>query len=145
MVTVAVSALSGCVTVRHPVTPGPRPDTVPSQPSAPHPDGSAEPHVVQAPVREALEMVGPSGHPAESGSPARHHAPATPGTTHRPPDRPEPSRHRPRPAPSGRPHGDPSGPPPVPPAPDVCALGKAYGGWHENGPEARICEQAYGH
>ncbi|SBT95409.1 hypothetical protein GA0115233_11351, partial [Streptomyces sp. DI166] len=27
---------------------------------------------------------------------------------------------------------------------DVCALGRKYGGWRADSPEARICEQAYG-
>ncbi|MET9191145.1 hypothetical protein ABZX63_38635 [Streptomyces tendae] len=28
---------------------------------------------------------------------------------------------------------------------DVCSLGKQYGGWRPGSPEARICEDAYGH
>ncbi|MFF0200106.1 hypothetical protein [Streptomyces sp. NPDC005017] len=27
---------------------------------------------------------------------------------------------------------------------DVCALGRKYGGWRADSPEARVCEQAYG-
>ncbi|MFG3016603.1 hypothetical protein ACGFZB_40375 [Streptomyces cinerochromogenes] len=141
LVTVAVSALSGCVTVGHPAAaPAAPPDTAPTQPTAPRPDGSAEPRVVQAPAREALEMVSPSRHPARSGPPVRHRAQAAPGSTHRPPAPPGP----PRPARTGPPHTT-SPTPHLVPAPDVCALGKRYGGWQKDSPEARICEQAYDH
>ncbi|NGO12134.1 hypothetical protein G5C60_32155, partial [Streptomyces sp. HC44] len=62
LVTVAVSAVSGCVTVQHPPSPGvPAP---PGKPSASHADVRAEPHIVQAPAREALEHVGPPHRPA---------------------------------------------------------------------------------
>ena len=27
---------------------------------------------------------------------------------------------------------------------DVCALGKKYGGWQQDSPEAVVCRQAYG-
>ncbi|WP_225827940.1 hypothetical protein [Streptomyces naphthomycinicus] len=143
LVTVAVSALSGCVTVRQPATPGP-PDTAPSQPTAPRPDGSAPPRVVQAPVVEALEMAGPSRHPERSGPPAGHRPPATPEVTRRPPAPPAPPAPRPvRPRSPGAEAPVPA--PPLPGAPDVCALGNAFGGWRADGPEASICEQAYGH
>ncbi|MFF8732506.1 hypothetical protein ACF073_39500 [Streptomyces sp. NPDC015171] len=145
LVTVAVTALSGCVTVRHPVTPGAPADTAPSQPTAPRPDGSAEPRVVQAPAVEALEMVGPSRHPERSRPPARHRPPAAPQAAHRPAAPPEPphaGRHPDRPR---RPvAGVPAPAPAVPSSPDVCALGKMYGGWRKDSPEARICERTYG-
>ncbi|NUS29339.1 MAG: hypothetical protein HOV92_34685, partial [Streptomyces sp.] len=32
----------------------------------------------------------------------------------------------------------------VPKNPDVCGLGRQYGGWRKDSPEARICEQTYG-
>ncbi|MFI2426576.1 hypothetical protein ACH5A7_21185 [Streptomyces sp. NPDC018955] len=32
----------------------------------------------------------------------------------------------------------------TPGAPDVCALGRQYGGWRPDSPEATICEEAYG-
>lgn len=28
--------------------------------------------------------------------------------------------------------------------PDLCALGRTYGGWRADSPESAICEQAYG-
>ncbi|MFJ3641006.1 hypothetical protein ACIPRD_14765 [Streptomyces sp. NPDC090108] len=146
LLTVAVSALSGCVTVQRQGAPGSPPDTAPSQPAVPRPDGSAEPRVVQAPAREALEMVGPSRRP-------HHHEP---GTAHRPP--PPPALHAPAArAPRAVPHPPPRQNQPrhtrtglpdvtrtVPKAPDVCALGRRYGGWHGDSPEAVICRQAYG-
>ncbi|MGW2775555.1 hypothetical protein ACWC4C_24060 [Streptomyces olivaceoviridis] len=137
LVTVAVSALSGCVTVRDAAPTG-----SPSRPTATRPDGSAEPRVVQAPAREALERTGPSGRPEPSGPPARHRTPAAPEVTHRPPAPPGP----PLPAPSRRPHTPvPLPPPAVTGPPDVCALGRTYGGWRKDSPQARICAQAYGH
>ncbi|MGW4454176.1 hypothetical protein ACWELY_34915, partial [Streptomyces sp. NPDC004599] len=33
---------------------------------------------------------------------------------------------------------------PLPQAPDVCALGRQYGGWRGGSPESEICEQTYG-
>ncbi|MFD5793923.1 hypothetical protein ACFWIO_10365 [Streptomyces diastatochromogenes] len=149
LVTVAVSALSGCVTVPSPATPGPPPDTAPSQPTAPRPDGSAEPRVVQAPAREALAMVGPSKHPHHAHpSAAPHRAPAAPPVTHRSPTPPAHPRPHPHPHPDHprKPRVDlPDVSQPVPKAPDVCALGKQYGGWRGDSPEAVICEQTYGH
>ncbi|MFH9086352.1 hypothetical protein [Streptomyces sp. NPDC017673] len=142
LVTVAVSALSGCVTVRHATPAGSPPDSAPSRPTVTRPDGSAQPRVVQAPAREALERTGPSRRPERSGPPARHWAPVTPGITHRPPAPPGP----PLPAASRRPHTPVPLPPPAVTAPlDVCALGKTYGGWQKDSPQARICAQAYGH
>ncbi|MFJ3777845.1 hypothetical protein ACIPX0_39780 [Streptomyces sp. NPDC090075] len=147
LVTVAVSALSGCVTVQRPAAPGPPPGTAPSLPSVPRPDGSAEPKVVQAPVKEALEMVGPSRPPTHPSAapphtpappppPARHRQPAARAAT---PPHPQPHRtHTPR---TGLPDVTGS----VPKAPDVCALGKQYGGWRADSPQARICERTYGH
>ncbi|WP_336115794.1 hypothetical protein [Streptomyces sp. PTD9-10] len=144
--TVAVSALSGCVTVPGPATPVPPPGTAPSQPSAPRPDGSAEPRVVQAPAREALEMAGPSKHPRPARATATpRRAPAAPPVTHRPSAPPAHPRPHPRPDQPHEPHpGVPDVSQPVPKAPDVCALGRRYGGWRGDSPEAAICDQAYG-
>lgn len=143
LVTVAVTALSGCVTVQRSPASGTPP--APSRHDVPRPDGKAEPQVVQAPAREALEFLGPSGKPSPSAATPRRAAPPPPAAAPAIPPR------RPRPAP----HPEPRRPDPrvaVPPAapavpqdPDVCALGRKYGGWQADSPEATICQGAYGH
>ncbi|MEV5936197.1 hypothetical protein ACIQCD_29475 [Streptomyces sp. NPDC093250] len=147
LVTVALSALSGCVTVQRPLAPGPA--TGPSQRTGPGSDERNETQVVQAPAREALEMVGPSRPPRKPTSPSRRAVPTAP------PERSTPSESRPRPA---RPEPDarvPSRPPTnlpdvgrpaqnPPDRPDLCALGRQYGGWHPDSPEATICQDTYG-
>ncbi|MFI2435157.1 hypothetical protein [Streptomyces sp. NPDC018693] len=172
LVTVAVSALSGCVTVQQrPPVPGP-PPVAPSQLPVPRPDGRAETQVVQAPVQEALEMVRPAATP-QAAVPARR-----PDTE---PQRSVPLGERPERSESPRkaqaqPHPRPTHPSPrrtahpgggtldlskgtsnemarevsqgvqkeVRKNTDVCALGKKYGGWRADSPEAVICRQTYG-
>lgn len=142
-----VSALSGCVTVQRPAAPGPPPGTAPSLPSAPRPDGSTEPKVVQAPAKEALEMVGPPRSPGRR-APAAPLTPPAPSPHRPPPPRAAPTAHphplplpqRTRRAPADAPDAR-----SVPRNPDVCALGKQFGGWRADSPQARICEQTYGH
>ncbi|MES4892641.1 hypothetical protein [Streptomyces sp. NPDC096012] len=148
LVTVAVSALSGCMRVDGPATPAPPADTAPSQPTAPRPDGSGRPRPVQAPAREALERVGSSRHPEHTGAPVSRRPAAAPTTGHRPPyaQAAPAAPARPHPGHPRRSHLDvPGAPRPVPKAPDVCALGRKYGGWRGGSPEAVICRQAYGH
>ncbi|MFF5480523.1 hypothetical protein ACFY5C_24725 [Streptomyces sp. NPDC012935] len=155
LVTVAVSALSGCTTVERPPTS--EAPAAPSRPSAPQPSGHRDPEIVQAPAREALAFIGPSRRPTPSASAARSASPGSPPPAHTPPAtdaRPHsrPERHEPRrPAPE-----EPKAPPfKIPDVPDstrpdvpkntnVCALGKQYGGWRADSPESRICEQTYG-
>ncbi|MBN0047068.1 hypothetical protein JS756_23720 [Streptomyces actuosus] len=160
LVTVAVSALGGCVTVQRPPASGPQAPTsgtsAPSLPSAPRPDGSAQPQIVQAPAREALELVGPS-RPAEPGTAeSPQHRAAGPDAA----DGEQPTRHAPpRPRPAQQHPGKPeSHRPPQVGLPDVsesvrgtvhentdvCALGKHYGGWRADSPEAAACDRAYG-
>ncbi|MEU4926113.1 hypothetical protein AB0G54_06350 [Streptomyces yokosukanensis] len=144
LATVAVSALAGCVTVQHPATPAPFRDRAPAPPTAPRPDGSAEPRVVQAPAREALEMTGASRHPPHPSPTARQHPTEAPPLPHRPPAAPPAPPHP-------RPHPQPEQPrhthtrTPAPKAPGVCALGRQYGGWREGSPESQICDETYGH
>ncbi|MEG3627996.1 hypothetical protein [Streptomyces poriticola] len=171
LVTVAVSALSGCVTVQRPPTPEPAP--VQTRPSAPRPDDAAEPRLVRAPAREALEMIdpGPGPDPEEAGRTSSSSSPSASVTPRRTPGAAPPEDRKPPPR-SGRP-GTPApsaarrpprpvlpSVPDVPAFPDpagrgtggngkvdsgaVCALGKQYGRWHPDSPEARICEQTYG-
>ncbi|MFR9792396.1 hypothetical protein ACL07V_27685 [Streptomyces sp. MB22_4] len=136
LVTVAASALSGCVTVRHTAAPGPPPSAAPARPAAPRTDGSASPRVVQAPAREALEMVGPSGGPAPAAKAAPHGSPAAPPAARPPaPPRARPSAHRPAQPPPGTSRQVPA---------NVCDLGREYGGWRGNSPESEICERTYG-
>ncbi|MFJ2725737.1 hypothetical protein [Streptomyces collinus] len=143
LVTVAVSALSGCVTVQRPATPGPLPDTAPSRLTAAQPDGSAQPRVVQAPAREALEMAGPSRHPHRTAPAAPHRAEPAPPAAHRPPA--PPTHPRPRPEPAHRPPAEPPNVSrPARGAEDLCALGRKYGGWRGDSPESVICERTYG-
>ncbi|MCI3278773.1 hypothetical protein [Streptomyces cylindrosporus] len=153
LVTVAVSALSGCVTVQRPPVPaGPVP-AAPSQPSAPRPDGQSEPQIVQAPAREALEMMGPSKS-AGPRKPERHGPTAdaqTPADPHPAPrSHPHPHPHPRKPHPQPRHQSQPNIEIPdvtksVPKSQsDVCALGKKYGGWKADSPESVICKQAHG-
>ncbi|GGX73011.1 lipoprotein [Streptomyces anandii JCM 4720] len=145
LVTVAVAALTGCVTVHRPPASAP---AAPARPQAPRPDGSVAPRVVQAPAREALELSGPSHPPkptTRSASP-RSPAPAPDGPRRVP--HPLPRHHHPRLAAPRAELPVPAYTVPahvVPANPDPCALGRTYGGWQPNSPEFRICNQAYGH
>ncbi|MET7740489.1 hypothetical protein [Streptomyces sp. NPDC005385] len=145
LVTVAVTALSGCMTVQRPPASGP--PTAPSGSAVPSPGGRAEPQIVQAPAREALERVGPAKKPMPAASP-RQRAAAPPAPAPAAPARPRPQH--PRPAPPAAPrHSEPRAAvprvaPDVPKNADVCALGRAYGGWKADSPEAVICSGTYG-
>ncbi|MGM1079590.1 hypothetical protein ACS0VI_25605 [Streptomyces sp. H28] len=147
LLTVAVSALAGCVTVPPHAAPGP--PAAPSGAPAPRPDGVVRTPVVQAPAREALEMIGPSRPARPSAAPPSRAAPPAPeralpspgdGGTSRP--------ERPAPADDGRPPG--AAEPPDRPGPalgdgtDVCDLGRTYGRWDQDSPQAAICREVYG-
>lgn len=154
LVTVAVSALTGCTTVRGPAAADP--SAAGARSSAPRPDGPAEPRVVQAPAREALEMIGPSPSPGRAdGAPRRTKPPVTPSAPHRPPAAHVPEQRPARPAAPEHTRAPATPRPRVPDLDglsgdrtggkaDVCSLGKQYGGWRPGSPEARICEDAYG-
>ncbi|CAM5244123.1 Lipoprotein OS=Streptomyces aurantiogriseus OX=66870 GN=GCM10010251_49710 PE=4 SV=1 [Streptomyces aurantiogriseus] len=148
----AVSALGGCVTVQHSPVPGP--PTASSRPSAPRPDREAETQVVQAPAQEALEMVGPDRGPESSPPPERRRAaPAAPvrqpSPRSHPQPRPQPRPDRPEPRRPAQPRVeipdvDKDAEKGVRGSTDVCALGRKYGGWRADSPEAVICERTYG-
>ncbi|MFD5023882.1 hypothetical protein [Streptomyces sp. NPDC058373] len=140
LATVALSAVSGCVTVDR--APGTGSPSGRSPAAAPPAEENAEPQIGQSPAREALRRVGddPSAEPA-------------------PPPRPQPSKAAPPPRPKAPlpnpPHPDPAPatpavpraqlPAPNPPADaDVCALGRQYGKWPSGSPQSRICDDAYG-
>ncbi|WSN69432.1 hypothetical protein OG467_37265 [Streptomyces sp. NBC_01361] len=141
-VAATAAAVSGCVSVRQPEPPAVSP-SAPAAPAAPRPDGRAEPQVVQAPAREALDRMGRTP-PAHSPSPEPTRAPRPP----QPPRQEAPRRsgpdHATRPvAPAPRhPHTAAPAAPGVPG--DVCALGNQYGKWNPDSPEARICRETYG-
>ncbi|MPY35578.1 hypothetical protein FNH09_31390 [Streptomyces adustus] len=144
LVTVAVSGLTGCVTVQRPPAAGPSAAAPASTPES-RADGDPQSQVVQAPAREALERVGPRQRSQSSAPAPRQAAPrslaparrAQPDAVPRPP-RPQSRRpHQPRieiPDVSGTVRGN----------PDLCALGRTYGGWRAGSPESAICEQTYG-
>ncbi|MFG3044791.1 hypothetical protein [Streptomyces sp. NPDC048202] len=136
LVTVAVTALTGCMTVHGPMSPAAGPDSPPSRAAAARPDGSALPRLDQEPGQESLERTGPSPaaetphHPAAAPVPEPRRTPAVPAPRRAYPERPRTDiPHAPRVAPG---------------VPNVCALGKKYGGWSKNSPQSTICERAYG-
>ncbi|MGW2821331.1 hypothetical protein ACWC24_10040 [Streptomyces sp. NPDC001443] len=144
LATVAVSALTGCVTVQRPPAADP-PAAAPASSPVPRAEVDPQSQVVQAPDREALELVGPRQGsqpptPAPRQAAPRGHAAAgraQPDTVPRPPRPRSRGPHRPRteiPEMSGTVRGN----------PDLCALGRTYGGWRADSPESAICEQAYG-
>ncbi|MEU5954262.1 hypothetical protein [Streptomyces sp. NPDC047525] len=141
LVSVAVTAVSGCVSVERQPASGPSLASAP--PPAPRTDGDSRPRVVEAPAREALELIGPPRGPAPRATGTAPTVPAAPPRTANPAQRsgPPPQRHGHRP--------EAVEPPAIPTAaptnPDLCALGKKYGGWQPGSPEAVICEDAYGH
>ncbi|WST71599.1 hypothetical protein OG268_31800 [Streptomyces uncialis] len=150
LATVAVTSLSGCVSVGD----GPQPVATPrvssAPPRAPHADSARPPRLVQPPAREALRLVGPA--PRPTAPPYRPPAPAPPTTRSAPapslgpPPAPSPSARRrtatpPRPVPP--PPSSPPRPVATPTNTDVCALGRAYGGWEPGDRMARLCARAY--
>ncbi|MFV5997197.1 hypothetical protein ACNPQM_33605 [Streptomyces sp. NPDC056231] len=137
LVGVAVTAVTGCVSVE------PRPGIAPrSETSRPIQD--LAPQVVGPPVRDTLEAIpDPKPSPKASGRPAKVRS-DTQNTAPRAPQQREHvgvprARHAP-PTNARVPN------PPAVPATgtSVCALGRAYGGWSAGSPEARICEDTYG-
>lgn len=137
---VAVTALSGCVSVQ------PQPD-VPPRPRASGPAQDLAPQIVLPPVHDSLEAV-PSPRPSASAPRPAH---VEPPDTRRPAPRAPRQQRRPA-ATRPRPHGVPPAagvPGPALPAPvagtDVCALGRGYGRWPAGSPQSRICDDTYGH
>ncbi|MFD7748201.1 hypothetical protein ACFV2V_18080 [Streptomyces sp. NPDC059698] len=143
LVGLAVTAVSGCVTVEPAAVPSPRP-------GAGGPVQDVAPQIVQPPAREALEAV---PDPSPSPSAARRSSPAPPaaGSPTAPrrtgpagSARPEPPHRR---APHRSRAEPPVGVPVLPRVPggaDVCALGRGYGTWPAGSPQSRICSEVYG-
>ncbi|MFE6986272.1 hypothetical protein [Streptomyces griseus] len=146
LVGLAVTTVSGCVSVEPGAAPPPRPGVA-------GPVQDVAPQIVQPPAREALEVVPdpgpptarpPSPAPPAAGSPAASRRTGPAGTA--------PPRKRADPPSPRTPHRPPGVPavtvPALPRVPgggtDVCALGRGYGGWPAGSPEARICSETYG-
>lgn len=102
------------------------------------------PRVVQAPAREALEMVGASRPPSPAAD--GHRMPRSASATARTavPHQRSTSAHPGRERPGPRIEVPPMAPGLLAGNPDVCALGRSYGGWRRGSPEADICRSAYG-
>ncbi|MFJ6461538.1 hypothetical protein ACIQM0_10855 [Streptomyces sp. NPDC091387] len=140
LVAVAVTALSGCVSVQ------PRPSAPPA-PAADRPAQDLSPQIGRPPVRDILEAV-PDPKPSSAGTGRASAAPPAtrPAVPRGAPRAPQP-RHLPGPAHPRR--ALPTVPVPALPAPvtgtDVCALGRGYGHWPAGSPQSRICDHTYGH
>lgn len=143
LVAVAVTALSGCVSVQ------PRPSAPPT--SSPRPAAQdLAPQIGRPPVRDVLEAVpdpkpstATAGRAPAAPPAARHTSPRTLPRASQP-------RHDPGPAHPRPPRrAVPAPPAPTLPAPvtgtDVCALGRGYGHWPAGSPQSRICDRTYGH
>ncbi|MEU8698217.1 hypothetical protein AB0C61_11155 [Streptomyces sp. NPDC048680] len=142
LVAVAVTALSGCVSVQ------PRPSAPPA-PAADRPAQDLSPQIGRPPVRDILEAV-PDPKPSSTGTGRASAAPpaARPAVPRGTPRAPQP-RHLPGPAHPRPRRAVPAVPVPALPAPvtgtDVCALGRGYGHWPAGSPQSRICDRTYGH
>ncbi|HEX5569141.1 MAG TPA: hypothetical protein VFY14_19860 [Streptomyces sp.] len=148
---VALTAVSGCVTV----VGGPRPETdAPTSPPtggpAP-PERDGRPRIVPGPAREALarapvETGGPpgadSGPTREGGQPSSSAPPAPlPPSGPRPTPRRPPREHVP---PGGDRPGRASTGAPTWSGRELCVLGERYGGWAPHSEQARLCREVYG-
>ncbi|MFD4022377.1 hypothetical protein ACFWRV_02510 [Streptomyces sp. NPDC058576] len=141
LVGLAVTTVSGCVSVEPGAVPPPRP-------GATGPVQDVAPQIVQPPAREALEVV-----PDPSPPTARPPSPEPPAEARRtgPAGAARPQERADPPAPR-KPRRVPDVPsvtvPAVPRVPgggtDVCALGRGYGGWPAGSRAARICSETYG-
>lgn len=138
LVGVAVTAVSGCVSVE------PQPGLAP-RPQTSRPVQDLAPQIVRPPVRDTLEAL-PDPKPSEAASGP---AVGAPSETRR--SAPQQGQH---PGVIGRwrAHAPRAVPAPVPALPsspatgsDVCALGRGYGDWPAGSPQSRICEDTYGH
>ncbi|MFJ2113009.1 MULTISPECIES: hypothetical protein [unclassified Streptomyces] len=144
LVGVAVTAVSGCVSVEPRPAPGPvtRPEAADATPA---PVGTAS-RIAQAPGREALEAVPPvpAPEPTPSGAAeARRAAPAPAPAAGLPaptgPPAPAPwQRSDERPV-----ERPPAALPSVSTVAGLCALAETYGGWSKDSPQAQVCREAY--
>lgn len=135
LVGVAVTALSGCVSVH------PEPDP-PARPENSRPAQHLAPQIIRPPVRDTLEAL-PDPKPSPQAS---RRAVATPPAARREdprtPRQRRPGRALPQPPRIAQPAPVPALPAPVTGA-DVCALGRGYGQWPAGSPQSRICDDTY--
>ncbi|WP_328890161.1 hypothetical protein [Streptomyces sp. NBC_00316] len=140
LVGVAVTAVSGCVSVEHQPGHAPRPET--SRPAR-----DLAPQIARPPVRDTLESL-PDPKPSAQASET---APGALSDTRRTGQRTRQGEHpggvlpRPRQAPRVAPAPVPAMPASPVTGADVCALGRGYGGWPAGSTPSRICEDSYGH
>ncbi|MFE3522380.1 hypothetical protein ACFXOD_12415 [Streptomyces sp. NPDC059161] len=131
--------VSGCVSVQARPASAP-PPAQPTRHDRDH-DQRVGPQVVQAPAREALDPVMPPSTPPPRPATPKAAEPEAPTRRHHPRGRPGAHGHRPAThPPTMRPRPGPA----LPPTGGICALGKGYGGWADDSPEARICRDTYG-
>ncbi|MFD9907277.1 hypothetical protein [Streptomyces sp. NPDC059063] len=163
LASVAVAAVSGCVSVERPGAAqgtGAAQGSESASPASPAPRsaGRTPSDATQAPARERLQWPEPVGGHLREASPTPGGAGSGPSAPPRAaaddatgsvrdgaagsvrPKRPHPApqRHRPKPKP-------PQGPPPHARGHvDLCALGRQHGRWRRDSPEAVICQEVYG-
>lgn len=143
LVGVAVSALSGCMTVPGSSTPGgdTRPDSASESPGK----SGAAPKSAKPSPREGGSRPDPDR--TRQGRGKTNPAAGAPDPAPAPERAAEPA---PAPVPAGRPPvvGGGKAPEvrlPAPrEAPDLCGLGRQFGQWTPDSAEARICQQNYG-
>ncbi|MFD4763577.1 hypothetical protein ACFWOJ_33445 [Streptomyces sp. NPDC058439] len=138
LVGLAVTTLSGCVSVT------PQPD-VPPRPRNGSPAQDLAPQIARPPVHDSLEAVPVPAPSAAASTPAGAPPDTGRAAARAPRQRNHPGAARPRPR-----HAPPAVTAPVPALPatvtgtDVCTLGRGYGHWPAGSPQSRICENAYG-
>ncbi|MFB6716461.1 MULTISPECIES: hypothetical protein [unclassified Streptomyces] len=138
LVGVAVTTLSGCVSV------APQADA-PARPGNSRPGQDLAPQIMPPPAHDRLEAVPGPRASVSASAPTTGTSPDTRrAAPHEPRQRNHPEAARPRHAPPAV-----TAPAPALPAPvsgtDVCALGRGYGHWPTGSPQSRICENTYGH
>ncbi|MFF5160305.1 hypothetical protein ACFY3N_29470 [Streptomyces sp. NPDC000348] len=109
---------------------------------------------MEAPAREALEMIGPSRPSRTPAPPPQRAAPGATQERKAPPDVRHGQTRPTRPTTGGndRPRRPAADLPDLAESmrrdasrePDVCALGRKYGGWRPGSPEATLCQETYG-
>ncbi len=144
LVGVAVSAVTGCVTVRGEAKPQRSGEAGPSQrESLPPDDAAAEPRMSRPSVREGLSEPVPAPSRADEDAPPAAVGGPPPGAPGD--DVPPAGNGAPRRAPEPRtPVVRSPAVPELPGGHGMCDLGRQYGGWNEGSAPEQVCENAYG-